>query len=256
MQKTQFDLGGRRAIITGGAQGIGRAIADRFLESGAKVCLWDVDTMLEKTAGELQKQHQRTEDDVTFELVDVADAGAVESAATTIAKKWQGIDILCANAGIGGPTATLWEYPVEEWNRVQAINTNGVFHCCRAVVPYMIKQNYGRIINTASIAGKEGNPNASAYSTSKAAVIGMTKSLGKELADYDIAVNCITPVTADTRILDQLSEEFIEYMRSKIPRGRFITVEEIAGTVAWMASEDNGFTTAGVYDLSGGRATY
>lgn len=256
MRKTRFDLTDRCAIITGGAQGIGRAIAVRFLESGAKVCLWDIDDLVKDTAEQLRSMPDVSPDDVAFAEVDVSDYAAVESAVSAAKSSWGRVDILCANAGIAGPTATLWEYPLEEWNRVQAINLNGVFHCCRAIVPSMIEQNYGRIINTASIAGKEGNPNASAYSTSKAAVIGMTKSLGKELAGYDIAVNCITPVTADTRILDQISEEFIEYMRSKIPRGRFITVEEIAGTVAWMAAEDNGFTTGAAYDLSGGRATY
>ncbi len=255
-QKTRFSLEGHRAIITGGAQGIGRAIAVRFLESGAKVCLWDIDGLVNDTAEELCSKLQISSENVTCAEVDVSDYTAVEAAVMTTKASWGGVDILCANAGIAGPTSTLWDYPVDDWNRVQAINLNGVFHCCRAVVPLMIEQNYGRIINTASIAGKEGNPNASAYSTSKAAVIGMTKSLGKELAGYDIAVNCITPVTADTRILDQLSEEFIDYMRSKIPRGRFITVEEIAGTVAWMAAEENGFTTGAVYDLSGGRATY
>lgn len=249
MQSTRFDLGGRRAIVTGGAQGIGKAIAERFLASGAKVALWDVDSMLEQTTQQLGA-------DVMGQRVDVSDFNAVQAATAEVVANWGGVDILCANAGIAGPTSTLWDYPIEDWLAVQNVNVNGVFYCARAVVPHMIEQNYGRIINTASIAGKEGNPNASAYSTSKAAVIGMTKSLGKELAQHNIAVNCITPVTADTRILDQMSEEFIDYMRSKIPRGRFITVEEIAATVSWMASEENGFTTGGVYDLSGGRATY
>ncbi len=251
MQSTQFDLGGRRAIITGGAQGIGKAIAERFLASGAKVALWDVDPMLEETASELGGAG-----DVIGQKVDVSNFDAVKAATDEVVAQWGGVDILCANAGIAGPTSTLWEYPIDQWLAVQNVNVNGVFYCARAVVPHMIAQNYGRIINTASIAGKEGNPNASAYSTSKAAVIGMTKSLGKELSQHNISVNCITPVTADTRILDQMSEEFIEYMRSKIPRGRFITVAEIAATVSWMASEENGFTTAGIYDLSGGRATY
>lgn len=256
MSQTTFDLSGRKAIITGGAQGIGRAIAERFLASGAGVCLWDIDPMLEETAGTLSQTAGIEEGAVRSQTVDVSDYNAVSSAVAELDSAWGQVDILCANAGIAGPTSTVWEYPVEDWRAVQSINVDGVFHCCKAVVPLMIRENYGRIINTASIAGKEGNPNASAYSTSKAAVIGLTKSLGKELAEYNIAVNCITPVTADTRILDQLSEEFIEYMRSKIPRGRFITVEEIAATVSWMASEENGFTTAGVYDLSGGRATY
>lgn len=255
MTSTQFDLKGRHAIITGGAQGIGRAIAERFLKSGASVSLWDIDPLLEETGKLLSASVDKAER-VRVQRVDVSDYTAVSTAVDELAGDWGTVDILCANAGIAGPTSTVWEYPVDDWNAVQSINVNGVFYCCRAVVPLMIKQNYGRIINTASIAGKEGNPNASAYSTSKAAVIGLTKSLGKELAEHNIAVNCITPVTAETRILDQVSEEFIEYMRSKIPRGRFITVEEIAATVSWMASEDNGFTTASVYDLSGGRATY
>lgn len=251
MQTTQFDMTGRRAVITGGAQGIGKAIAVRLLQSGARVALWDIDPMLDDTVAELAALGQ-----VAGHRVDVADFEQVEQTMGQVATDWGGVDILCANAGIAGVTSNLWEYPVDTWNAVQNINVNGVFYCCKAAVPHMIKQNYGRVVNTASIAGKEGNPNASAYSTSKAAVIGMTKSLGKELAEYNICVNCITPVTADTRILDQMTPEFIDYMRSKIPRGRFITVEEIAGTVAWMASEDNGFTTAAVYDLSGGRATY
>ncbi len=254
MQETRFNLTDRRAVITGGAQGIGRAVAERFLDSGATVALWDIDPLLEKTTAELQTAHGN--DRVVSANVDVANYPQVEEAAQSLISSWGNIDILCANAGIAGPTHTLWDYPLDDWNAVQSININGVFHCCKAIVPNMISQNYGRIINTASIAGKEGNPNASAYSTSKAAVIGMTKSLGKELAEHNICVNCITPVTADTRILDQISEEFIEYMRSKIPRGRFITVQEIAGTIAWMASEENRFTTAAVYDLSGGRATY
>jgi len=221
MSQTTFDLSGRKAIITGGAQGIGRAIAERFLKSGASVSLWDVDPILEKTAESLvELAGSNNSDAVRWQKVDVADYDSVSQAVAELDAAWGQVDILCANAGIAGPTHTVWEYPVEEWRKVQSINTDGVFHCCRAVVPLMIRQNYGRIINTASIAGKEGNPNASAYSTSKAAVIGLTKSLGKELADYNIAVNCITPVTADTRILDQVSEEFIEYMRSKIPRGR------------------------------------
>ncbi len=251
MQQTRFDLTDRRAIVTGGAQGIGRAIAERFLKSGARVALWDIDPVLEDTCEELGSLG-----DVSHYRVDVSDFAEVQSAADAVASQWGGIDILCSNAGVAGPTHTVWDYPVDAWDQVQKINVNGVFYGAKAVVPHMIRQNYGRIINTASIAGKEGNPNASAYSTSKAAVIGLTKSLGKELAEYNIAVNCITPVTADTRILDQVTPDFIEYMRSKIPRGRFITVEEIAGTVSWMASEENGFTTAAVYDLSGGRATY
>jgi len=251
MSETRFDLVGRQAIVTGAGRGIGRAIAERFLKSGASVELWDVDPVVEQAADELAALGA-----VTFAKVNVASYQEVSNAVEQLVTRSGHIDILCSNAGIAGPTHTVWDYPVEDWLQVQDINVNGVFYGARAVVPHMIERNYGRIINTASIAGKEGNPNASAYSTSKAAVIGLTKSLGKELAEYNIAVNCITPVTAETRILEQVTPEFIEYMRSKIPRGRFITVEEIAATVTWMACEENGFTTAAVYDLSGGRATY
>jgi len=254
MSETQFNLNGRQAIVTGAGRGIGRAIAERFLKSGASVELWDVDPIVDQAAKELSAMD--SQGTVTFARVNVANYEEVSEAVEQLVKRNGQIDILCSNAGIAGPTHTVWEYPLDDWLQVQDINVNGVFYGARAVVPHMIKNNYGRIINTASIAGKEGNPNASAYSTSKAAVIGLTKSLGKELAEYNIAVNCITPVTADTRILEQVTPEFIEYMRSKIPRGRFITVEEIAATVTWMASEENAFTTASVYDLSGGRATY
>ena len=251
MTETTFNLQGRQAIVTGAGRGIGRAIAERFLKSGASVELWVTDPIVDEAAEQLSAMGE-----VTSARIDVANYESVSHAVEQLVERTGQIDILCSNAGIAGPTSTLWEYPLEDWLQVQDVNVNGVFYGARAVVPHMIKCNYGRIINTASIAGKEGNPNASAYSTSKAAVIGLTKSLGKELAEYNIAVNCITPVTADTRILEQVSPEFIEYMRSKIPRGRFITVEEIAATVTWMACEENGFTTASVYDLSGGRATY
>jgi 3-oxoacyl-[acyl-carrier protein] reductase len=248
----RIDLEGRRAVVTGGAQGIGRAIAERFLASGAVVSLWDVDEALARaTAGELAGRGR-----VHCAAVDVADLASVERATAATARDLGRIDILIANAGIAGPSHPLWEYPPDAWRRVVDIDLNGVFHCARAIVPLMIAQNYGRIVATSSIAGKEGNPTASAYSAAKAGVIALTKSLGKELAGYDIAVNCITPVTAPTRILDQVSEEFIAYMRSKIPRGRFITVEEIASMVAWLASAENSFTTGAVFDLSGGRATY
>jgi len=233
MTETTFNLQGRQAIVTGAGRGIGRAIAERFLKSGASVELWDTDPIVDEAAEQLSAMGE-----VTSARIDVANYESVSHAVEQLVERTGQIDILCSNAGIAGPTSTLWEYPLEDWLQVQDVNVNGVFYGARAVVPHMIKCNYGRIINTASIAGKEGNPNASAYSTSKAAVIGLTKSLGKELAEYNIAVNCITPVTADTRILEQVSPEFIEYMRSKIPRGRFITVEEIAATVTWMACED------------------
>ncbi|NNG05796.1 MAG: SDR family oxidoreductase [Inquilinus sp.] len=248
----RIDLDGRHAVVTGGAQGIGRAIVERFLESGASVSLWDRDrAVLEATTGALADRGW-----VAAQVVDVTDLAAVEEATARTVGALGDIDILIANAGIAGPTAPLWEYPVEAWRAVIDIDLTGVFHCCRAVVPGMIERNYGRIVCTASVAGKEGNPNASAYGAAKAGVIALTKSLGKELAQYDIAVNCITPAAAETRILEQVTEEFVAFMRSKIPRGRFVEVEEIAAMVAWLASAENSFTTGAVFDLSGGRATY
>jgi len=248
----QIDLDGRSAVVTGGAQGIGRAIAERLLRSGARVSLWDRDAdTLAEAAGALSALgtvHQAE--------VDVTDIEAVESAMAATQEALDGPDILIANAGIAGPSAKLWEYPVDAWRQVIDIDLTSVFHCCRAVVPGMIARNYGRIVCTASIAGKEGNPTASPYSAAKAGVIALTKSLGKELAEYDIAVNCITPAAAETRIFDQVSEAHIAYMLGKIPRGRFVEVEEIAAMVAWLASAENSFTTGAVFDLSGGRATY
>jgi 3-oxoacyl-[acyl-carrier protein] reductase len=248
----QIDLTGRRAVITGGAQGIGRAVAERFLASGAAVSLWDRDAgLVEAAAAELSSRGT-----VHGVSVDVSNPAAVTAATTATFETLGGIDILVANAGITGPNHKLWDYPIEAWRSVIEVNLNGVFLCCRAVVPLMIQQNYGRIVNVASVAGKEGNPNASAYSASKSGVIALTKSLGKELAGYDIAVNCITPAAAKTRIFDQMTTEHIDYMLSKIPRGRFLLVEEIAAMVAWLVSEENSFTTGAVFDLSGGRATY
>jgi 2-dehydro-3-deoxy-L-rhamnonate dehydrogenase (NAD+) len=248
----QIDLKGRRGVITGGAQGIGRATAERFLASGAVVSLWDVDPAeVRKTAAELSKLGR-----VHTAVVNVADSTQVDKAAAETAREFGGIDILIANAGIAGPNFTTWDYSVEDWRRVIDINLMGVYHCCRAVVPIMRNQKYGRIVNVASIAGKEGNPNASAYSASKAGVIALTKSLGKELATENIAVNCITPAAARTRIFDQMSQSHIDFMLSKIPRGRFVTPDEIAALIAWVASEDNSFTTGAVFDISGGRATY
>jgi 2-dehydro-3-deoxy-L-rhamnonate dehydrogenase (NAD+) len=247
-----IDLKGRAAIVTGGAQGIGFAIASRLLESGAAVSLWDRDAdVLRQAATQLEAAGR-----VTTAAVDVTDADAVQHAADTVAGELGTIDILVANAGIAGPNHKLWEYPIEDWKQVVDVNLAGVFYCCRAIVPYMLKQNYGRIVNVASIAGKEGNPNASAYGASKAGVIALTKSLGKETADKNIAVNCITPAAARTRIFDQLTPQFIEFMLSKIPRGRFLEVHEAAAMVAWLVSEENSFTTGAVFDLSGGRATY
>jgi NAD(P)-dependent dehydrogenase (short-subunit alcohol dehydrogenase family) len=248
----QIDLGGRRAVVTGGAQGIGRAVAERLLASGARVSLWDRDaTFLASTARELQPA-----DRVHTAVVDLVSAEAVEAAAAATVAALGGIDILVANAGISGRNDTLWQYPVDEWKQVIDVNLNGVFHCCRAIVPTMLKQNYGRIVTVASIAGKEGNPKAAAYSASKAGVIALTKSLGKELAGFDIAVNCVTPAAAKTAILEQCTPAHIEYMLSKIPRNRFLLVDEIAAMVAWLVSAENSFTTGAVFDLSGGRATY
>jgi len=248
----RIDLEGKRAVITGGAQGIGRAVVERLLASGAAVSLWDRDRSLaEATRSALAGQGT-----VDAQAVDVTDLAAVEDAARATAAALGGIDILVNNAGIAGPNHNLWEYPPEAWREVIEIDLNAVFYCCRAVVPLMIAQNYGRIVNVASIAGKEGNPSASAYAAAKAGVIALTKALGKELATHDIAVNCITPAAARTRIFDQITQEFVDYMLTKIPRGRFVEVDEIAAMVAWLVSAENSFTTAAVFDLSGGRATY
>ena len=247
-----IDLSGRCAVITGGAQGIGLAIAERLSESGASLSLWDADEKLLKTTADKLSAKGK----VHFRVVDVTNAADIQSAAEIAAQELGRIDVLVASAGITGPNAKCWEYPVDAWQRVIDVNLNGVFHCCRAVVPFMMKQGYGRIVNIASVAGKEGNPNASAYSSSKAGVIALTKSLGKELAQYDIAVNCITPAAARTRLFDQMKPEHIQYMLDKIPRGRFVTVEEISSMVAWLVSEENSYTTAAIFDLSGGRATY
>jgi len=245
-----IDLKGRMAVVTGGAQGFGKAITERFLASGAKVAIWDRDKALaDKTATALGK-------DALAIAVDVTDLGDIEKARDATLKAFGRIDILVNNAGIAGANATTWDTEVEEWRKVMRVNLDGPFLCSKAVVPRMIAQNYGRIVNIASIAGKEGNPNAAHYSASKAGVIALTKSLGKELANYNIAVNCVTPAAAKTAIFDQITEQHINFMLSKIPRGRFVTVEELAALVAWIASEDNSFTTGGVFDISGGRATY
>ena len=247
-----IDLNRRHAVITGGAQGLGFAIAERLVASGASVSLWDRDaTLLQRASEQLQKSGN-----VTFEVVDVANAENIEIATARTFDRCGAIDILVASAGIAGPNFKTWEYPVDAWRQVMEINLTGVFLCCRVIVPYMIQRNYGRIVNISSIAGKEGNPTASAYSASKAGVIALTKSLGKETAGHNIAVNCITPAPAKTRILEQVSEEHIAYMLSKIPRGRFVRVDEVASMVAWLVSEENSFTTGAVFDLSGGRATY
>ncbi|HET7850606.1 MAG TPA: SDR family NAD(P)-dependent oxidoreductase [Pseudolabrys sp.] len=248
----KIDLGGRNAVVTGGAQGIGRAIVERFLDSGASVAIWDRDaTLAQKTARELEKRGK-----TIVAPVDVTDCADVERARDATLEAFRRIDILVNNAGVAGPNVKTWEYPLDAWRDVMAVNVDGVFNCCGAVAPAMIAQNYGRIVNIASIAGKEGNPNASAYSASKAAVIALTKSLGKELASHDISVNCITPAAAKTAIFDQMTQQHIDFMLSKIPRGRFVTVEEIASLAAFCASADCSFTTGAVFDISGGRATY
>ncbi|MBV8793175.1 MAG: SDR family oxidoreductase [Pseudolabrys sp.] len=243
-------FGGQVAVVTGGAQGIGRAIVDRFVRDGAKVAIWDRDINLAKQAaaeiGASAKPY----------AVDVGDAKSVDTVCEMTLKEFGRIDILVNNAGIAGPTAKLWEYPITELQATMRVNFEGPFNCCHAVVPAMITQNYGRIVNIASIAGKEGNPNASAYSASKAALIGLTKSLGKELATYDIAVNAIAPAVARTAILGQTTQAHIDYMVARIPRGRTVEVQEIAALVAWAASRECSFTTGFVFDISGGRATY
>ena len=248
----RIDLSGRRAVVTGGAQGIGLSIASRLLASGAKVSLWDQDvSLLQETCSELESKGS-----VHAVAVELTDADAVADASLDTVNALGEIDIFVNNAGIAGPTEPSWEYALEDWRRVIDVDLNAVYYCCRAVVPQMREQNYGRIVNVASIAGKEGNPNAAAYSAAKAGVIALTKSIAKETADKNISVNCITPAAARTRIFDQISQHHIDYMLSKIPRGRFVKVEEIAAMVAWLVSEENSFTTGGVFDLSGGRATY
>jgi 3-oxoacyl-[acyl-carrier protein] reductase len=245
-----IDLSGQIAVVTGGAQGLGYAIAERLVRSGAAVSLWDVNgEMLAAATRSLGERASAIE-------VDVSDFPAVEAAAKSVAAALGGIDILVHSAGIAGKNAPLDEYEIEEWKRVIDIDLTGTFYVNRVVVPLMKARNYGRIVNIASIAGKEGNPSASAYAAAKGGVIAMTKALGKELAKYDIAVNTVTPATAKTRILDELKPEFIDYMLSRIPRGRFLEVEEAASMVAWLVSKENSFTTAAVFDLSGGRATY
>ena len=248
----QIDLNGRRAVVTGGAQGIGRAISERLLASGAVVCLWDRDDELVRaTRHELVAQGT-----VHAVVVDVTDPASVDDAVAQTVETFGGIDILVNNAGIAGPSAKLWEYSTKDWQSVIDIDLTGVFNCCRAVVPHLIRQSYGRIVNIASIAGKEGNPNAGPYSAAKAGVIALTKSLAKEVADHDIAVNCVTPAAVKTRIFEQISQEHIDYMLARIPRGRFLKAEEAAAMIAWLVSEENSFTTGAVFDLSGGRATY
>jgi len=248
----KIDLAGKNAVVTGGAQGIGRACVERFLSSGASVAIWDHDfDLAQSTAKELSEQGS-----VTAFNVDISSWDAVQATTEQTKSHFGGIDILVNNAGISGLNAPVEDYPVDEWHRIIQLNLNGVFYCCKAIVPTMRANNYGRIVSVASIAGKEGNPNGGAYSASKAGVIALTKSLGKELVDHDIAVSCITPTVAKTAIFDQMTQQHIDYMLSKVPRGRFVRVEEIAAQIAWLASSDNSFATGAVYDMSGGRATY
>ena len=246
-----FDLKNKVAIVTGGAQGFGFAITEKFLASGAKVLIWDID---EKEANDALKKLNN--ENCSYQKVDVNNFNDIEKTLKQIESSHGKIDIFINNAGITGMNATIADYPTDEWEKVINLNLNAVFYCCKAVVPYMIKQNYGRIVNISSIAGKEGNPNAGAYSTSKAGVIGLTKTLGKELAQKNIALNCVTTASAKTRIIDQMTKEHIDYMLSKIPRNKFAKVEELASLVTWLSSEENSFSTAAVFDLSGGRATY
>ena len=250
MDKITFNFENRTAVITGGAQGFGFDIARRFLNSGAKVIIWDNDPdTLKKSVKELNNTN------LTSNVIDVSKFEEVENCTNEILKNSK-IDILINNAGITGPTAPLWEYDLEKWKKVVDINLMGTFNCCKAIVPNMIKNNYGRIVNVASVAGKDGNANASAYSAGKAGAIGLTKSLGKELANKDIAVNAVTPAGAKTRILDQMTKEHVQRMLSKVPRGRFLEVEEFTSLVCWLSSEENTFSTAAVFDISGGRSTY
>ncbi len=245
----QIDLSGRAAVVTGGGQGIGLAIAQRLSTSGARVCLWDVDRpTADGAAVEM--------DGAMAATVDVTDPDSVAAGVAETVAAFGKIDILVNNAGISGPNMPTWEYPVEDWRQVIDIDLTGVFLCCRAVTPVMIGGGYGRIVNIASVAGKDGNPNAPAYSAAKAGVIALTKSLGKELVDKGVTVNCVTPAAVRTRIFEQMAQEHIDYMLSKIPMGRFGLADEVAAMVAWLASEECSFSTGAAFDLSGGRSTY
>ena len=246
----QFDLKGKTAIITGGAQGFGLDIAKRFLKSGAKVIIWDIDEKELKNVVNVVN-----DSNLSYNVVDVSNFKNVKDTVDKVVKS-SNIDILINNAGITGSTSSLWDYDVDEWNKIVQINLMGTFNCCKCVVPHMITNNYGRIVNVASVAGKDGNANASAYSSAKAGAIGLTKSLGKELADKNIAVNAVTPAGAKTRILDQMSKEHVARMLSKVPRGRFLEIEEFTSLICWLSSEENSFSTAAVFDISGGRSTY
>ena len=246
----KYDLSGQTAIVTGGAQGFGLAITKKFLESGAEVVIWDIDKKASQKAIDENKGKK-----ISSVILDISDFDSVKKESNKIFEEKK-IDILINNAGITGKNATVWDYPLDEWEKVLNINLHSTFYCCKAIVPHMIKNNYGRIVNIASISGKEGNANASAYSTAKAGVIGLTKSLGKELADKNIAVNAVTPTTANTRILEQMTKKHVDFMLSKVPRNRYLELEEIASLVAWLSSSENSFSTGAIFDISGGRATY
>tara|TARA_B100000575_G_scaffold65616_1_gene50410 strand:- start:817 stop:1560 length:744 start_codon:yes stop_codon:yes gene_type:complete len=244
-----FDLKSKLAIVTGGAQGFGLDIAKKFINSGAQVRIWDNDE------NELNKVIKKeNNENLKYDVVDVTNFDSVNRTIKNL--KNSKIDILINNAGITGPTAELWNYSVDDWNKVINVNLNGTYICCKLIVPLMIENNYGRIVNIASVSGKDGNANASAYSSAKAGVLGLTKSLGKELAQYNIAVNAVTPAGAKTRILDQMSKEHVQKMLSKVPRGRFLELDELSSLVCWLSSEENSFSTAAVFDISGGRSTY
>jgi len=246
----KFDLKNKTAIITGGAQGFGLDIAKKFLESGAEVIIWDIDkNQLKKTIKILSNKN------LSGFIVDVTNFKNVDKVVKKIVKNSK-IDILVNSAGITGPTTQLWNYKIKDWKNILEINLNGTFYCCKSVVPYMIKNKYGRIVNIASVSGKDGNANASAYSSSKAGVLALTKSLGKELAKFNIAVNAITPAGAKTRILNQMTKKHVRQMLSKVPRGRFLELNELSSMVCWLSSEENSFSTAAVFDISGGRSTY
>ena len=246
----QFDLKDKTAVITGGAQGFGLDIAKKFLSSGSKVFIWDIDEKeLLKATKEISNKN------LNYNVVDVSNFDQVQKTVSDITSNNK-IDILINNAGITGPTAELWNYNTKDWNSIIDINLNGTFYCCKLIAPHMMKNNYGRIVNIASVSGKDGNANASAYSSAKAGVIGLTKSLGKELASYNIAVNAVTPAGAKTRILDQMTKEHVQRMLSKVPRSRFLELNELSSMVCWLSSEENSFSTAAVFDISGGRSTY
>ena len=246
----QFDLKNKTAIITGGAQGFGLDIAKKFLLSGSKVFIWDVDEKeLSKATKEINNPN------LNYNVVDVSNFDQIQKTVNEITSNNK-IDILVNNAGITGPTAELWNDNIKDWNSIIDINLHGTFYCCKSIVPHMINNNYGRIVNMASVSGKDGNAKASAYSSAKAGVIGLTKSLGKELATYNIAVNAITPAGAKTRILDQMTKEHVQRMLSKVPRSRFLELNELSSMVCWLSSEENSFSTAAVFDISGGRSTY